>query len=494
MGKLDIPYCAELRTTPRPEIGTVLVSGATGYIGGRLVQELMTRGYKVRILVRTYSVDYSDRWPGAGIVVGDALDYESMVIALKDVKVAYYLIHSLLHGRKKLEELEIQAATNFRKAAEENNVERIIYLGGLGDQDCDLSRHLKSRNNVAVELVGGKVPVTVLRAAIIIGSGSASFEIIGHLVKNTPIVLLPKWAQTYCQPIGIRDIIKYLVGVLEKEETAGKWYDIGGKTKHTYEEMIRIFSYLLGKKKIYVKVFVSSYRFFGYIASFLTPVPAPIVMSLFESIKNEVICKNNEITKILDFKPLSYSEAIILAHDVELQDEIRTRWSDAYPATHELETKLSSVPQPKFISTYSHTSQKTAGSLFKTICKIGGSEGWFHNNWMWRVRGTMDKVVMGVGTARGRRSYNQLRINDVIGFWRVEDLKENRSLLLRAEMKLPGRAWLEFNIFNHDVENQLSVTAYFEPRGFMGNLYWYFFVPFHSVIFKDLIKDIELRS
>ncbi|HAF29391.1 MAG TPA: DUF2867 domain-containing protein [Bacteroidales bacterium] len=494
MNEPNTSYCADLNTIPRPEIGTVLVSGATGYIGGRLVQELISRGYKVRILVRTYSVEYSDRWPKAGIVVGDALDFESMQNALNGVSVVYYLIHSLLQGRRKLEALEIKAAENFKKAAEENGVKRIIYLGGLGDRDCDLSKHLKSRNNVAVELVGGIVPVTVLRAAIIIGSGSASFEIIEHLVKNTPIVLLPKWAQTYCQPIGIRDIIKYLVGVLEKEETAGKWYDIGGKTKHSYEEMIRIFSYLLGKKKIYINVFISNYKFFGYIASLLTPVPAPIVMSLFESIKNEVICKNIEITKILDFEPLGYSEAIILAHNVAQQDEIRTRWSDSYPANHELETKLNTISQPKFISTYSQKTQKKAGSLFNTICKIGGSEGWFHNNWMWRIRGVSDKILMGVGTSRGRRSYSKLRINDVIGFWRVEDLKENKRLLLRAEMKLPGKAWLEFNIKNHHIENQLSVTAYFQPKGFIGDLYWYLFVPFHSIIFKDLIKDIEIRS
>jgi len=494
MEELDLPYCADLNTKPCPEIGTVLVSGATGYIGGRLVKELIERGYKVRILVRSNALDYMDRWPRAGIVVGDALDYNSIEVALRGVKVAYYLIHSLLHGRKNLEELEIKAASNFRKAAEVNNVSRIIYLGGLGDHDCDLSAHLKSRNNVAVELVGGKVPVTVLRAAIIIGSGSASFEIIGNLVKNTPIVLIPRWGQTYCQPIGIRDVIKYLIGVLEKEETTGKWYDIGGKTKHTYEDMIRIFSYLLGKKKIYVRVFISNFKFFGYIASMLTPVPAPIVVSLFESIKNEVICKNHNIKEVLDFEPLSYSEAIVLAHDVEQQDRIRTRWSDAYPAAHELATKLDAIPQPKYISTYSKITNKASHSLFSTICKIGGKEGWYHNNWMWRIRGSMDKIFMGVGTSRGRRSYEILRINDVIGFWRVEDIKENERLLLRAEMKLPGRAWLEFNIVNQNAENLLSVTAYFQPNNLLGDLYWYFFVPFHSVIFKDLIKDISARS
>ncbi|MDA3954598.1 MAG: SDR family oxidoreductase [Bacteroidales bacterium] len=494
MNIADIPYCVDLKTIPKPEIGTILVSGATGYIGGRLVKELLIRGYHLRLLVRSASPDHAKRWPDSEIVVGDALDYESLENAFKGVKVAYYLIHSLLHGRKNLEEIEVKAAANFRNAAEKNGVERIIYLGALGDDGCDLSTHLQSRNNVAVELVNGKVPVTVLRAAIIIGSGSASFEIIGNLVKNTPVVLLPKWSKTYCQPIGIRDIIKYLVGVLELGETAGKWYDIGGKTKHTYEEMIRMFSYLIGKKKIYINTFVSDYKFFGYIASLLTPVPAPIVMSLFEGIKNEVICKNIDIRKVLDFEPLSYSEAIILALNIESQDMIGTRWSDAYPHSHDLDAKLHELEKPKFISTYSRKSKKTTNSLYQTICKIGGKEGWFHNNWMWRLRGAGDKMIMGVGTSRGRRSNSKLRINDVIGFWRVENLEENKCLLLRAEMKLPGKAWLEFNIKNTDGENQLSVTAYFHPKGLAGNIYWYSFVPFHSIIFKDLLKDIEIRS
>lgn len=494
MNDVDIPYCIDLQTIPKPEIGTILVSGATGYIGGRLVKELLIRGYHIRILVRSASPDHSKRWPNSEIVVGDALNYECLINVFKGVTVAYYLIHSLLHGRKYFEELEIKGAANFRNAAEVNGVKRIIYLGGLGDQDCELSAHLKSRNNVAVELVNGKIPVTVLRAAIIIGSGSASFEIIENLVKNTPLMLLPKWAKTYCQPIGIRDVIKYLVGVLELEETSGKWYDIGGQTKHTYTEMIKIFSYLLGKKKIYINIFISGYKFFGYIASLLTPVPAPIVMSLFESIKNEVVCKNTSITEILNFKPLSYSEAIILALNIEQQDAIGTRWSDAYPHSHDLDTKLHELGSAKFISSYSRISKKMANSLFDTFCKIGGMEGWFHNNWMWRLRGAGDKMMMGVGTSRGRRSISKLRINDVIGFWRVENIEENKRLLLRAEMKLPGKAWLEFKINEIEDNNQLSVTAYFHPKGIAGNIYWYSFVPFHAIIFKDLIKDIELRS
>ncbi|MBU8893593.1 MAG: SDR family oxidoreductase [Bacteroidales bacterium] len=494
MTEAETSYCIDLQTIPNPEIGKILVSGTTGYIGGRLVKELMMRGYEIRILVRSDSPDHSMRWPGAEIFVGDALNYENMHNALKGVKVAYYLIHSLLGGTKNLEEIETKAALNFRRAAEENGVERIIYLGGLGDKLCDLSTHLTSRYKVAEELGKGKVPVTILRAAIIIGSGSASFEILENLVKNAPVMLLPGWANTYCQPIGIRDVIKYLVGVLELEATTGKTYDIGGRTTHTYAEMIKLFSRLLGKKKVYINVFISDYKFFGYIASLLTPVPAPVVMALFEGMKNEVICINKDITKVLNFEPLGYSEAIILAQDIELQDQIGTRWSDAYPPTHDLELKLSELKKPKFISTYSHKSKKTATSLFKTICTVGSMEGWFKNNWMWRLRGAIDKILMGVGTSRGRRSNRMLRINDVIGFWRVENLQDNKRLLLRAEMKLPGKAWLEFNISSQDEDTQISVTAYFQPKGLAGYLYWYFFVPFHAIIFKDLIKDIEIRS
>ena len=493
---VELPYCFDLPIKPRPEIGKILVSGGTGYIGGRLVRELMIRGYAIRVLVRSESPDYGILWPGVEVFVGDALNYESLCNAMKGVKIAFYLIHSLHFSRKNIEAIEIELASNFRKAAEKNNVGRIIYLGGLGDiqNRKRLSNHLKSRLKVAEELSKGTIPVTTLRAAIIIGSGSASFEILKNLVKNAPVLLIPKWAWTLCQPIGIRDIIKYLIGVMELNETRGKIFDIGGATTLSYVEMLKVLSGIFNKKNIYLKSSFSNYIFYGYVASFFTPVAAPIIMALFESAENEVICLNNDIKKVLNFEPLTYQEAIINALDREEQDGIRTRWSDAYPPAHELAIKLNEIKPPKYISTFAITTEKSASSLYQSICKVGGKEGWFHNNWMWRTRGMIDRVLMGVGTSRGRKSNSSLRVNDVIGFWRIEDLKPDERMLLRAEMKIPGKAWLEFKIGYLKELTKLSVTAYFSEKGVLGKIYWYLFVPFHNIIFKNLIREIEIRS
>jgi uncharacterized protein YbjT (DUF2867 family) len=491
---IDAPYCDDLPTKPIPEIGKILITGATGYIGGRLVSEVQNRGYSVRIMVRENSPEHHERWPGVEIVVGDALNYEDVIKSTDGVTVVYYLIHSLLLGRKEFESADIKAAINFKNAAECCGIKRIIYLGGLGEDSRELSDHLKSRLHVAEELSKGKVPVTILRAAVIIGSGSASYEIIKHLVKNTPTLLIPRWARTKCQPIGIRDVIKYLVGVLEIEETAQNSYDIGGKDLLSYEEMLTICAKILGKKKLFINTFFSNYTFYGYLAGLLTPVPAPIVFSLMEGGANEVICRDNNIRKLLDFEVLSYSQSILHALDREEHDKIRTRWSDSYPPAHELAIKLHELPSPKYKDLYSLTTQKSTSQLFNSICKIGGKEGWFHSNWMWRLRGIIDTIFLGVGMIRGRRSYSTLRINDVIDFWRIEDLILNKRLLLRAEMILPGKAWLEFKIDKLNTRNKLTVIAHFHPKGLFGRIYWFTFLPFHNIIFNNLIKQIEIRS
>ena len=488
-------FCHDLPSTPNPEIGKILVTGATGYIGGRLVPELLARGYRVRVMVRVLSPEYKERWPTAEIAVADALNPRQLEKALEGIHTAYYLIHSLMLGPKQLESAEIEAAINFRKAAEESLVKRIIYLGGLGEVGTHLSTHLRSRMRVAEALQWGNAPTTILRAAVIIGSGSASYEIIKNLTKNVLILLLPKWARTKCQPIGIRDIIKYLVGVLEKNETTGKSYDIGGRDILSYEKMLQILAHLLGKKRLFLPSPDIGIRFYAYVLSLLTPVPASITFSLIEGCKNEVICQNEDVQQILPFQPISYKEAILRAMTREEQDNVHTRWSDAYPPAHVLAIKLQELSEPpEYICVYSLLTEKSNSSLFRSICRIGGKEGWFHNNWMWRMRGMLDRVLMGVGTSRGRRSYSSLRINDVIDFWRVENLEENAMLLLRAEMKLPGRAWLEFNIEREKDKHRLSVKAYYQPRGLLGKLYWYSVLPFHHMIFKDLIKQLDKRS
>ncbi len=492
----DDLFCGGLPSKFQPNIGRILVTGASGYIGGRLVPELLARGYKVRIMVRGISPEYSALWPDSEIAVADARNIEQLRTAFKDIDTAYYLIHSLRLGPKEFASADMQAARNFRQAAEDLGVKRIIYLGGLGDIRGSLSSHLRSRAEVAEELKKGKVPATILRAAIIVGSGSASYEIIQHLVKKLRIILVPRWAKNRCQPLAIRDVIKYLVGVLETPQTIGKSFDIGGKDVLTYETMLRVLGDVIQKKIIFITVPFSNTKFYAYIASLLTPVPASITECLMEGLKNEVVCQDESIKNILPFEPLSYKEAIIRAMTREEQDRVYTRWSDAYPPAHLLALKLHELKKgPAYTASYSLDTVKSAPLLFNSICKIGGKEGWFYSNWLWRLRGAIDRILLGVGTVRGRKSQSSLKINDVVDFWRIEDLEDDKKLLLRAEMKLPGKAWLEFNITEKDDQRRrLNISAYYDTQSLFGKLYWYLCLPLHRFIFHNLIREIERRS
>jgi uncharacterized protein YbjT (DUF2867 family) len=487
-------FCNDLPTKPQPEIGKILIAGASGYIGGRLVPELLNRGYNVRVMVRASLAD-KDRWPGVEMVVADVSEPKGLEQALEGIHTAYYLIHSMLHERNQFEAAHIRASINFTKVAEEKKVQDIIYLGGLSDLQTSPSPHFRNRTQVAEELKKGKVPTTILRSDLIIGSGSASYEMIRHLARNCPVLLIPPWANATLRPIAVRDVVKYLVGVMETPGAWGRTFDIFGADAVTFKDLLKTMAGILGKKRLFVPFSISSVEAYAYASGFFTPVPVQISRCLLEGCRNGVACPNDEIRRILPIQVLSYREAIVRALSREDQDKIYTRWSDAYPPAHELAIKLHELQEaPTYTSYYSLLTDKSASALFQCICKIGGKEGWFHSSWLWRLRGVLDRILMGVGTSRGRKSATSLSVNDVIDFWRVEDCRPGERILLRAEMKLPGRAWLEFRIDRENNKNRLSVKAYYQTRGVWGKLYWYVFLPFHIFIFKDLITQIERTS
>jgi uncharacterized protein YbjT (DUF2867 family) len=488
-------FCQDLPTEPLPQTGKLLVTGGSGYVGGRLVPELQRRGYKVRVMVRGDADSAHSLFPGTEIMEADALNLEQLRTALRGIDTAFYLIHSLYLGPKEFEAADIEAARNFRKVAEEEDLRRIIYLGGLGDVRVALSSHLRNRIEVAEELSRGSVPVTILRAAIIIGSGSASYEIIQYLVRRLPVIIIPHWARNRCQPISIRDVIKYLVGVLETPETIDQYYDIGGGDVLSYTDMLRNLSSILNRNTIIIHIPISMMSLYAYVVSLLTPVPNTIVRCLITGLKNEVICQDDSIKRLLPFEPIPYREAIVRAMTREEQDRVYTRWSDAYPPAHELALKLRELGgKTAYSAEYSLLTFKDSNSLFRSICKVGGKEGWFHGNWMWRLRGAVDRILLGVGSSRGRKRRSRVEVNDVIDFWRIEDVRFNRRLLLRSEMKLPGKAWLEFNISEESGVRRLTVRAFYDTHTLFGKIYWYIFLPFHYFIFRYLIEAIERRS
>jgi len=487
--------CSDLTTVPKPDLGTILVTGATGYVGGRLVPELLARGYKVRVMARVDTGECEERWPEAETVVADALKKNQLIEALKGVDTAYYLIHPSFIGYKKYRTTDLIAAKNFREVAEISGIKRIISLGTIIDK-TSLGDPIQSKIiQIPIELKKSQIPVTQIRVAMIIGSGSAFYELYENLVKKTPIILIPRWAKNKVQPVSLRSLIHVLVGVLETDDTVGKDYDICGDEVLTYEEMFKVFSGLLNKRKIFLNTWLSNPKFFSYIASLLTPLPESVIRSMIIRSRFEMVGSTTEDNEISFYTPLKFKESILRAMSREEQDTVYTRWSDEYPRAHELALKLSKLKKPpRFISSYYRITDRTEQGLFQSFCRIGGKEGWLHNNWMWKLRGVMDRLLLGVGISRGRRSASTLRLNDVIDFWRVEEIQDNRKLLLRAEMKMPGQAWLEFKIDKEGEKNKLTVTAYYETHGFWGKLYWYIFLPFHYIIFTNLLKQIELKA
>ena len=467
----------------------VLLTGATGYIGKRLLPVLVERGYYVICLVRDKNKFHPEGLIKERIEVieVDLNNKATLANIPKEIDFAYYLVHSMSTS-KNYDELEKISAINFREALNKTNVKQVIYLSGIVNSQT-LSKHLNSRKNVELELGKGEYSLTTVRAGIIIGSGSASFEIIRDLVEKLPIMIAPKWLRTKCQPIGISDVIKILTGILGNEKTFNNSYDIGGDEILTYKEMLLEFASVRGLKRYIWTVPVMTPKLSSYWLYFITSISYKLATSLVDSMKVEVIAKDDKIIKLLNIKPLSYKECIKQAFENIEQNEIVSSWKDS-TISGRLDFKISDYIKVPEYGCYKDTRIKhllDIDSSVEKIWRIGGDTGWYYADWLWKLRGFIDKIFGGVGLRRGRTNINDIQAGDVLDFWRVLYAnKEERRLLLFAEMKLPGEAWLEFKV----KDNTLIQTATFRPKGLLGRIYWYSVLPLHGIIFRGLIKNL----
>jgi len=468
----------------------ILLTGATGYIGKRLLPVLVSAGHHVTCCVRDKNrFDTSPYEPGdIDVIEANFLEADSLESIPEEIDVAYYLIHSMATSIDDFESLEQISARNFKHRIQQTRATQVIYLSGIVNTE-KLSKHLSSRMAVERILGEGSFHLTTLRAGIIVGSGSASFEIIRDLVEKLPVMIAPRWLNTKSQPIAIRNVIQFLTGILKKEECYGHSYDIGGPEVLTYREMILRFASVRNLRRWVGVVPVMTPKLSSYWLYFITSTSYKLAVNLVNSMKVEIICRDNDLQELLGIELLNYDQAVQLAFDHIAQQEVVSSWTDAL-SSRTLEQGISGlikVPSYGCFKDRRMLEVSDEASVLEKIWSIGGKNGWYYGNWLWALRGFLDKLVGGVGLRRGRRSPTQLRAGEALDFWRV--LYANRSeqrLLLYAEMKLPGEAWLEFSI----ADGQLMQVATFRPLGLLGRLYWYAVLPFHGFIFRGMIKRI----
>lgn len=468
----------------------ILLTGATGYIGQRLLPVLLKSGHEVLCCVRDKKRFDIEKYNSEKISVTEVnfLDKKSLENIPENIDVAYYLIHSMSSSIGKFEDLESQSAINFKNRLEKTNVKQVIYLSGIINDD-NLSQHLSSRKRVEEILQSSTFNLTTLRAGIIVGSGSASFEIIRDLVEKLPVMIAPKWLNSRSQPLAVRNVIQYLTGVILQSETYNKSYDIGGPEILTYKQMLLQFAEVRGLKRKIISVPVMTPKLSSYWLYFVTSTSYKLAVNLVNSMKIEVICRENNLNEILGIELLTYKQAVQNAFDRIAQQEVISSWTDAL-ANNALEKGVSQLLEVPTYGCYKDERSKTIIDEKQTLNRIwtiGGEKGWYYANWLWKLRGFTDKMFGGVGIMRGRKSNSSITTGESLDFWRViyADQDEKR-LLLYAEMKLPGEAWLEFKIKG----NTLYQTATFRPWGVTGRLYWFSVLPFHGLIFNGMIKKL----
>lgn len=474
---------------------TIAVTGATGYIGGRLVPRLLDAGYIVRCLVRSKRKLQDRPWsdnPNLLVEEVDLSNSTSLVKALQGCAAAYYLVHSMVSAGKEYANEDLKLATTFANSAKSAGVTRVIYLGGLGETGANLSEHLTSRRAVERALIDSGVPVTSLRAAMIIGSGSASFEILRYLVQRLPIMVTPKWVTTPCQPIAVRNVLNYLVGVLEEPETAARVFDIGGPEVLSYREIMNIMAEELHlPRRIIIPLPVLTPILSSYWIHLVTPLSKDIARPLAEGLKNPVVAREDSITKIIPQELLTVRQAIKAARSKTADGTVETSWSMAGPIEGDPDwaggTVFEDVREVQ-VSAPPH-------AVFQAVSLLGGDHGWYSAKYLWALRGWMDRLVGGPGIRRGRLHPDRLGYGEALDFWRVVSIERDKSLILRAEMKLPGVAVLEFCIQpNGSTGCNLKQNAKFQPKGLLGLLYWYSVLPFHHFVFRGMLEGIKTQA
>jgi uncharacterized protein YbjT (DUF2867 family) len=479
------------------ESGTILVTGATGYVGARLVTRLLEKGYWVRATGRSLERLRMRPWanhPGVELFPADIIDAASIAKACEGCAAAYYLVHSMMPGEGEFEEKDRDAARTMARASAEAGLSRLIYLGGLGEGNPSLSRHLRSRAEVAEILAAGTAPATILRAAMILGAGSASFEILRYLVDRLPVMITPKWVRTECQPIGIRNVLDYLVGCLETPATAGATFDIGGPEVVTYREMMRIYAREAGlPPRLVIPVPVLTPRLSSYWIHLVTPVHAEVARPLAEGLSNRVVCRD---TRIRDLIPVELSTCREAIHAALGPRNFRFLEADPPPESIPWETyRYPGDPSWAGGTFYRDTRRlsvrATPAEVWDRIEVLGGKNGWYAADWLWSLRGFLDRLCGGIGMRRGNRDGDPLSPGAEIDSWRVVSVTPQRELRLLAEMKLPGEGVLSFRLRETDPgTTQLTQTVQFLPRGLGGMVYWAIVDPFHRLVFPGLLLGI----